>query len=120
MIECERDEDCAVYPGFSCGYVSTFDDYAFPLCTAGAPLSSPCDRSSECHSFVCTGPSGWCTTSCTDNDSCAPGATCVFNSSGDPYCLLDCTDELDCNPYPGTVCTSDFDVEGLSASVCYL
>jgi hypothetical protein len=118
MLTCEGDVDCP--PGHGCGFVSTYDDYAFLLCTSELPLTAPCSVDSECHSDECTSTSGFCTNPCVDDISCADGASCVFDSSGEPYCLVDCLDDLDCEAYPGSVCSTEFDLEDALVDVCWL
>jgi hypothetical protein len=110
LVMCADEFDCP--SAHVCGYVSTFDDFAFMMCTSALPLSAPCDFDSECHSGYCTANSGFCYNSCVDEGSCADDASCVPDPFYDDYgCFLDCTDDLDCEPYPETSSCSL--VEGL-------
>ena len=120
MLSCEDDFDCPT--NHTCGYVSTFDDYAFLLCTSALTLAEPCDFNSECHSGICTAVSGlgYCTNPCIDDFSCAEETSCVQDSFGDPLCLVDCVDPLVCESYPDSECSTELDAEDNVVDVCWL
>lgn len=123
LLRCET-EPCPA--GHGCGYVSTWDDYAYPLCTTALPLSAPCDFDFECHSGLCTGEAGWCTNYCLDDFSCAPDASCVIDGSGEPRCLVDCVDDDDCAAHPQSYCSTELAYDELDpeldelVDVCFL
>jgi hypothetical protein len=122
MVDCSESElSCPT--GQHCGYVSTIDDFAIPLCTSLAALSEPCTSSDDCHSFLCTGTSnspGWCSNPCVDSLSCSIDASCVPDSLGESLCLLDCATDTECDPYPESICSPELDLEDNEVDVCWL
>ena len=119
LVDCS-DNDSACPADHHCGFVSTINDFAIPLCTS---LSAPCTSDEECHSFYCTGTAnsaGWCSNPCVDNLSCATDASCVLDSFDDSICLLNCSTDAECDPYPASTCSPEIDLEDNDVDVCWL
>jgi hypothetical protein len=122
LVDCSQSES-ACPPDHHCGFVSTIDDYALPLCTSLSALSEPCTSDEECHSFYCTGTAnspGWCSNPCVDNLSCATDASCVFDSFDESMCLLNCSTDAECDPYPASTCSPEIDLDDNDVDVCWL
>ena len=125
LESCTQDSDCG-RSDYSC--LDTDNDgnsECYPVGSGSTDVGGSCSvvtdcsggENGDCVSEGTTYKGGYCTWRfCNASNSCPSGSHCSFDSSGDGYCLKDCSTDGDCR----TSGYSCYDVDGDSTDECYV